>query len=83
MEDKGVLKVYLEDNEFVIERINPFNHSFKHKYITEDGLREGLESYIPIIEQMNIQVQQEVVLNDGGSLLQKTFLILFGDENTK
>jgi len=83
MEDKGILKVYLENNEFVIERTNPFSHSFKHKYITEEGLREGLESYKPIVNQMDIQVQQDAKLSDGTSLIKETFFILLGAENTK
>lgn len=45
--NKGTLRVYMERDEdgvdlFVVERINPFNHSFKKAYFTEDGLCEGV-----------------------------------------
>lgn len=45
------LKIYKENNEFVIERINEFNHSFKKQYITENGLFEAIEPYKPIIDE--------------------------------
>lgn len=37
--DKGTLRVYVEQDQdkldvFVVERVNPFNHSFKSSYLT-------------------------------------------------
>ena len=81
MEDKGTLVIYIENDEFVIERITPFNHSFKQKYLTENGLREGLEAHKPIIYQMNLKVQQDAKMQDGMSLLERATDILFEREN--
>lgn len=39
------LKIYKENDEFVIERVNEFNHSFKRSFITEEGLFEELDLY--------------------------------------
>lgn len=35
------LKIYKENNEFVIERINQFNYATKRTYITEKEFIEG------------------------------------------
>lgn len=40
MEDKGTLVIYIENNKFVLERITPFNHSFKQTYLTENSDRK-------------------------------------------
>lgn len=81
MEDKGTLVIYVENNEFVIERVTPFNHVFKNTYLTENGLREGLELYKPIIYQMDLKVQQDAKVQDGTSLLDRATDILFEREN--
>lgn len=81
MEDKGTLVIYIENNKFVLERITPFNHSFKQTYLTENGLREGLETFKPIIYQMDLKVQQDAKMQDGMSLLEKATDILFDREN--
>lgn len=79
-ENRGTLKVYVQDNDFVVERINPFNHSTKHKYISEDGLREGIEMYKSIADELDLLVQQGVTLKDGTALLWRVANTLF-DEN--
>jgi hypothetical protein len=40
------LKIYKENGEFVIERVNEFNHATKRFFITEEGLKEGLDPYV-------------------------------------
>ena len=65
------LKIYKENNEFVIERINEFNHSFKSQYITENGLLEAVEIYKPVIDQYDLLVEQ------GIDILPKIYHILF------
>jgi hypothetical protein len=40
------LKIYKENGEFVIERVNEFNHATKRYFITEEGLKEGLDPYV-------------------------------------
>ncbi|UTV31694.1 hypothetical protein [Bacillus altitudinis] len=54
------LKVYKENGEFVIERVNEFNHAFKRFYITEDGLKEGLDAYQPFIHEYRLEVSQDL-----------------------
>lgn len=77
MEDKGTLVIYIENDKFIVERVTPFNHSFKKTYLTEDGLREGLESYRPIVYQMDLKVQQDAKMQNGTSLLERATNILF------
>ncbi|RDU34712.1 hypothetical protein DRW41_22060 [Neobacillus piezotolerans] len=49
------LKVYKKDGEFVIERINEFNHSWKKSFVTEEGLKAGLDSYRPVMDEYEIE----------------------------
>lgn len=79
--NRGTLKVYVQDNEFVVERINPFSHSTKHKYISEDGLREGIEMYKPIADELDLLVQQGVTLKDGTALLWRVANTLFDEDH--
>ena len=44
------LKIYMEQGEFVLERINQFDHATKRKFISEKGLIEALESYPDLSE---------------------------------
>lgn len=81
MEDKGTLVIYIENNKFVLERITPFNHSFKQTYLTENGLREGLETFKPIIYQMDLRIQQNAKMKNGTSLMERVTDILFDREN--
>lgn len=55
-----VLKIYKEDNDFIIERINEFNHATKRYYTTEEGLKEGIDSYIPVLEEYEIKATDSV-----------------------
>lgn len=80
-ENRGTLKVYVQDNDFVVERINAFNHSTKHKYISEDGLREGIEMYKPIADELDVQVQEGITLKDGTALLWRVVDTLFDEEH--
>jgi len=54
------LKIYKENGEFVIEKINQFNHSTKRYFVTEEGLKEGLESYIPVMSEYEIEAVDDV-----------------------
>lgn len=54
------LKVYKENDEFVIERVNEFNHSTKRFFITEEGLKEGIDAYHAVIDEYEIQVVKEL-----------------------
>lgn len=62
------LFVYMENKEFVIERVNEFNHSTKRFFITENGLFEGLEVYKPIISEYEIQFSDELIKKNGNNL---------------
>jgi hypothetical protein len=54
------LKVYKQDGEFVIERVNEFNHSTKRFFITEEGLKEGLDAYHPVMDQYEIEASEDM-----------------------
>ncbi|WP_087974577.1 hypothetical protein [Oceanobacillus rekensis] len=65
------LKIYKGNNEFVIERINEFDHSFKSQYITENGLLEAVEAYRPII------YEYELIVEPGINIFPKVCHVLF------
>lgn len=54
------INIYTENTEFVLEHINSFNHATKRYYLTEDGLKENLQSYIPVLEQYEIDVSDDL-----------------------
>lgn len=54
------LKVYKENGEFVIERVNEFNHATKRRFITEEGLKDGLDAYHPVISEYEIEPSEDV-----------------------
>lgn len=54
------LLIYKENDEFVIERVNEFNHAFKRTFISEQGLLEGLESYQQVISEYELEVSEEL-----------------------
>lgn len=54
------LLIYKEKDEFVIERVNEFNHAFKRNFISEQGLLEGLQSYKPVIGEYQLEVSDEL-----------------------
>lgn len=54
------LKIYKQNDEFVIERVNEFNHATKRFFITEEGLKEGLDAYRLVIEQYEIEASEDV-----------------------
>lgn len=54
-------KIYKDKDEFVIQRVNQFNHSTKRIFINEQGLIEGLEAYSQFdLSQYDIQVSPEL-----------------------
>ncbi|KAB2331564.1 hypothetical protein F7731_18460 [Cytobacillus depressus] len=54
-------KIYKDKDEFVIQRVNQFNHSTKRIFISEQGLIEGLEAYSQFdLSQYDIQVSPEL-----------------------
>lgn len=48
------LLLYKENDEFVLEHINSFNHSTKKCFISENGLKEELELYQPVLDQCQV-----------------------------
>lgn len=48
------MKIYKENNEFVIERIE------KQKYHTEEDFKKELQSFKPLIDDYNIFPSKEV-----------------------
>jgi len=54
------LKIYKENNEFVVERINQFNHATKRRYLTENGLKEALKAYKPVLSEYDIDASDEI-----------------------
>ncbi|RHW31495.1 hypothetical protein D1B31_22065 [Neobacillus notoginsengisoli] len=55
------LHVYKENGEFVIERVNEFNHATKRLFVTEEGLKEGLDCYRPVIAGYKVAVDVELI----------------------
>lgn len=54
------LSIYKDNDQFVIERINEFNHATKRFFITKDGLKEGLQAYQPVIDQYEVEVSEDL-----------------------
>lgn len=54
------LKIYRENGEYVIERVNQFGHSTKRFFITEAGLIEGIEAYNPVISEYEIELDEHL-----------------------
>ncbi|OXT15211.1 hypothetical protein B9K06_22120 [Bacillus sp. OG2] len=54
------LKVFKENGEFVVERVNEFNHSTKRFFITEEGLKEGLDAYLPVLREYQIEISEDL-----------------------
>jgi hypothetical protein len=55
------LLIYMEDGDFVIERVNEFNHAFKRSFISEQGFLEGLMSYLPVIDEYEMRVSEDLL----------------------
>lgn len=54
------LKIYKENGEFVIERINEFNHATKRFFVTQDGLFDRLKTYGTGIADYQLDVSEEL-----------------------
>lgn len=54
------LEIYKEDGEFVIRRTNEFNHATKRYFITEEGLKEGLDAYEPVMHEYELEVSNDL-----------------------
>lgn len=54
------LRIYKENGEFCIERVNQFNHATKRFFISEEGLKEGLQAYQPVIDEYELEVSEEL-----------------------
>ncbi|MGM0845764.1 MAG: hypothetical protein ACQEUT_12365 [Bacillota bacterium] len=54
------LSVYKENGEFVIERINQFDHATKRTFLSEEGLLEGLHDYLDVLEEYDLDVSEEL-----------------------
>lgn len=55
-----ILKIYKENCDYVIERVNEFNHSEKRFFATETGLKEGLDVYKPVMDEYEIEASGSV-----------------------
>ncbi|WP_329812606.1 hypothetical protein, partial [Streptomyces sp. GSL17-113] len=54
------LHVYKENEEFVIERINQFDHATKRYFSSEEGLFEGLHNYMDVLHDYQLDVSEEL-----------------------
>lgn len=52
------LKIYKENGEFVLERINQFDHATKRYFITENGLLEALDQYQHVMHEYELSIEQ-------------------------
>jgi hypothetical protein len=67
------LKIYKHNGEYVIERVNQFNHSTKRFFITEVGLIEGIEAYMPVIGEYEIELSEDLLEVVKGQLAREGF----------
>lgn len=64
------LFIYRENGEFVIERVNQFNHATKRFFVSEEGLQEGIQAYSHVLDEYILQVAEDLwgmVINIVGS----------------
>jgi hypothetical protein len=64
------LFIYRENGEFVIERVNQFNHATKRVFVSEEGLQEGIQAYSHVLDEYILQVAEDLwgmVINIVGS----------------
>lgn len=54
------LQIYKENGEFVIERVNQFDHATKRFFMLEEGFKEGLQAYKPVINEYELEVSEEL-----------------------
>jgi len=54
------LHIYKENDEFVIEKVNEFNHATKRSFISEEGLFEHLEVYKDVLDQYKLEVTDDL-----------------------
>lgn len=55
------LQIYKENGEFVFERVNQFNDTTKRSFfISEEGLKEGLQAYQPVISEYELEVSEDL-----------------------
>ncbi|HAJ4014852.1 hypothetical protein MXL46_20910 [Heyndrickxia sporothermodurans] len=54
------LRIYKENGEFVIERVNQFDHATKRFFTSEEGLKEGLQAYQPVMDEYELEVSDEL-----------------------
>ncbi len=54
------LRITKQEGEFIIEHVNSFGHATKRFFITENGLKEGLNAYAPIIGQYELEVSDNL-----------------------
>lgn len=54
------LRIYKENGEFVIERVNQFDHATKRFFISEEGLKEGLQAYQPVMDEYELEVSDDL-----------------------
>lgn len=52
--------IYKYDNDFILERVNDFGHSWKRYFDSEKGLLEGLDAYRDIISEYNLDVSEDL-----------------------
>jgi len=57
---KKTLKIYPENDLYVIERVNQFNHSFKRFFTSITGLSEGLQAYDQVISEYKVQIDKNL-----------------------
>lgn len=54
------LSIYKENEKFVIERTDEFNHATKRFFTSEEGLKEGIQAYQPVLDEYELEVSEEL-----------------------
>lgn len=55
-----ILRIYKENGEFVIKRINELNEVRKRYFLAEEDLKEALAAYSFVIHDYQIEIADEI-----------------------
>lgn len=55
-----IMRIYKENGEFVIKRINELNEVRKRYFLAEEDLKEALAAYKFVIHDYKIETDEEV-----------------------
>ena len=54
------LKIYMDNGEYVVEKVTEFDHSRRNFFATENGLKECLNAYKPVLDEYELEVSADL-----------------------